>query len=246
MTLEAIAAVKIPPSEVRKVKEKLASSGHRVVALADGAAVHLGLKLTEASGGQLVARLRELLGDLLDQHDHPRGVPVYPASYAPDVTTFDALVEELGEGADWVALDAGDAEQDPMAAAAGLLGEAGVDLEALQRQMASGDPNALMESAMGLAQQLADSGKLGEMQQAMAGMLGGRDPREMLAQSGIDVAALEQQVATMDAATLQQLGVSPEQMRQALQETGGDPRAALEKLGVRVEEPGDDDDADAT
>lgn len=237
MTLEAVAAVKVPPSEV---KEALSSSGQRVVALEDGAAVHLGVKMTEASPAQLAARLRELLGDLLDRHDHPRGVPVYPASYAPDVKTFDALVEELGEAADWVPIAEEDGEEDPMAAMAGLLGGAGVDLGALQQQMMGGDPNALMESAMQMAQQLADSGKLGELQEAMSGMFGGMDPREMLAQSGIDVSEIEQRVAAMDEETLERLGVSPERMRRALEETGGDPQAALEKLGLTG--PADDDE----
>ena len=93
---------------------------------------------------------------------------------------------------------------------------------------------------MQLAQKLADSGKLGEVQQAMAGMMGGMDPREMLAQSGIDVAALEQRVASMDPATLQQLGVSRESVERALAETGGDPRAALERLGLPA--PSEDDE----
>lgn len=241
MTLEAVAAVKVPPAEV---KEALASSEHRVVALDDAAAVHLGVKMTEASPEQLAGRLRALLGDLLDRHDHPRGVPVYPASYAPDVKTFDALVEELGEAADWISLDDEPEAEDPMAAMAGLLGGAGVDLEALQQQMMGGDPNALMESAMNLAQQLADSGKLGELQEAMSGMLGGVDPREMLAQSGVDVAAIEQQVASMDAATLERLGVSPERMKQALEESGGDPEAALAKLGIGGEAPPAEGDGD--
>ena len=236
MSLEALAALKIPAADVRAALP----ADVKATELDDGVVVALGVKLTEAEPEELAARLRQLVGNALDAHDHPRGVPVYPASYAPEATTFDALVEELGEAADWISVEDEPDAGDPMAAMAGLLGDAGVDLGALQAQMASGDPNALMESAMQLAQQLADSGKLGEVQQAMAGMMGGMDPREMLAQSGIDVAALEQKVASMDPATLQQLGVSRESVERALAETGGDPRAALEKLGLPA--PSDDEE----
>lgn len=242
MSLEAVAAIKVPPADV---KATLAAGEHPVAELEDATVVRLGVKLTEASPEQLASRLHELLGGLLDRHDHPRGVPVFPASYAPEATTFDALVEELGEAADWIAIDQ-PAEDDPMAAMAGLLGGAGVDLAALQQQMASGDPSALMDTALQLAQQLADSGKLGEVQQAMAGMMGGVDPREMLERSGIDVGAIERRVASLDAETLQRLGVSPEQMRRALEEAGGDPRAALERLGLPAATGDDDGDGGDT
>lgn len=242
MSLEAVAAIKVPAADV---KAALQTSEHSVATLEGGAVVYLGAKLTEASPQELAGRLRQLLGDLLDRHDDPRGVPVFPASYTPEATTYDALVKELGEAADWIPLAEEPADDDPMAAMAGLLGGAGVDLGALQQQMASGDPNALMESAMQLAEQLAASGKLGEVQQAVAGMMGGMDPQQMLAQSGIDLADLERQITSMDPATLERLGVSPEHMQRALEEAGGDPRAALEKLGVTglpPRPPGDEPD----
>lgn len=241
MTLEAVAAIKVPPGEV---KAKVAPSGQRVLALDDAAAVHLGVKMTEASPEALAARLRELVGDeLLARHEHPRGVPVYPASYAPDASTFDALVEELGEAADWIRVDEDAAEEDPFAAMAGLLGGAGVDLEALQQQAASGDPNALMQSAMQLAQQLADSGKLGELQEAMSGMLGGVDPRELLAQSGISAEELERRVGALDPAALEELGVDQDTLERALAESEGDPAEALRRLGLDPAATDDDDEA---
>jgi hypothetical protein len=159
---------------------------------------------------------------------------VYPASYAPEATTFDALVEELGEAADWIRLEA-PAPADPFAALTSALGGAGVDLDALAGQLQGQDPNALMQQAMGLAQQLAESGQLGDVQRAMMDMMGGvgMDPEALLVQSGVDVEAMREMLG--DPATLERLGLSPEQLEQLYERTGGDPAAAMQQLGLSPE-----------
>jgi thiamine monophosphate kinase len=165
-------------------------------------------------------------------------VPVYPASYAPAATTFDALVDELGEAADWVRVAGAEepAPQDPFAALTSALGGAGVDLESLAGQLQGQDPNALMQQAMGLAQQLAESGQLGDVQRAMMDMMGGlgMDPQALLVESGVDVEAMREVLE--DPSTLERLGLSPDQLEQLYQQTGGDPRAAMAQLGLSPEQ----------
>ncbi|HJL16439.1 MAG TPA: Clp protease N-terminal domain-containing protein [Sandaracinaceae bacterium LLY-WYZ-13_1] len=238
MSLEAIAVVKIPPAEVRRALEAMPEAERPAVrALDDATAVPLGMDLT-ASPDALGARLRELLGDALDAHGSPKGVPLHPASHVPEATSYDAVVEELGAGADWIPSDAlapAEATEDPFAALSGALSGAGVDLNALAGQVQGQDPNALMETAMGLVQQLAQSGQLEDVQQAMMQSMGGMgmDPSALLARSGVDLEQLQRMA--QDPATLERLGVSPEQLEEAFRQTGGDPQAALAKLGVTPE-----------
>jgi hypothetical protein len=92
-----------------------------------------------------------------------------------------------------------------------------------------------MQQAMGLAQQLAESGQLGDVQRAMMNMMGGvgTDPEALLAQSGVDVEAIREVLD--DPAALERLGVSPAQLEQLYEQTGGDPQAAMKQLGLSPE-----------
>lgn len=205
--MNAIAVLKVSPSVVfaalpEEGGARRAKSGEAVTveALEDAVKVHLGVSLASEPEA-LAARMHELLGELLDLHEPTRGVPVYPDSHALAAKKWNEVVDELGEAADWIPVQAAD----PMQALMGGMG--GMDLGAMMQQM-GGDPEALMQQAMQMAQQLAQSGDLGDLTKMMGGMggAGGQMPdlgalanqaREMIEKDPGLEQRLQQQVEQM-------------------------------------------------
>lgn len=209
MALDAIAILHVPPTVVHEALPaskddaalRVGKNGEpvRVVPLADAVCVHLGVPLASEPDA-LADRLDDLLEDLLDVHDDARGVPVYPSTYALAAKSWAEALDELGEAADWIDVDA---ELDnPMAALLGGLG--GGDMAAMMQQMQGlgpgGDPAAMMETAMKMMGQLAESGALADLAKAMSGAMPATDPRaalEQLGGAGMDLDALTKQAQAM-------------------------------------------------
>jgi hypothetical protein len=163
----------------------------RILALEDATIVHLGIPIT----GELGPRLRALLGNLLDAHADPRGVPVYPTSYTLAAKTWDAAVEELGEAAEWVRLE------NPRAAMADMLGAFGLgagEIADIERAVASGDRDQLFSSALRMAQEMADRGDFAELAQRMNEQdLGNALDPSQLQGMGVDLEALTREAQRM-------------------------------------------------
>jgi hypothetical protein len=229
MTKHAAAILHLAPSRVRDRfpaadgdDVRVAANGEDVAlaALEDATVVHLGVSIG-AEPEQLAERMRALLADLLDAHEEPRGVPVYPSSYELQATTWAAAIEELGEAADWVEVR----EEDSAGGMAGLLGAFGIDpgslgafgidpkqLEALEGTLGGIDQEKLMSSAMRMAEAMARSGALDDLAKRMHvfGPKDGEDPRRDLEREdageerckdlGFDVQALAEQARELLAA----------------------------------------------
>src|SRR5690606_1901739 len=114
---------------------------------------------------ELAERLEDLLGELLDEHDDERGVPIYPSSHALEARTWAAAIEELGEAADWVRLDEGGTGGIGDMLKAFGMGEE--DLKQMESLLAGGDRSALLSSAMRMAKEMAESGALEEFAKRM-------------------------------------------------------------------------------
>lgn len=178
MTKQAAAIVRIEPARVRdafaaiegKEDEYTGANGEPfgIVALDDATVVQLGISIA-SEPEELAERLEALLGELLDAHADPRGVPIYPSSHALEATGWDAAIEELGEAADWVSLEEDGGGLGDMLKAFGL-GAGG--LEDVQKIFAEGDRSALLSSAMRMAQEMAESGALEDLAKRMRIMQG--------------------------------------------------------------------------
>ncbi len=177
MTKQAAAIVRVEPGRVRDAfaaiegKEDVYAGANGdpfgIVALDDATVVQLGISIA-AEPAALADRLESLLGELLDAHTDPRGVPIYPSSHALEATSWDAAIEELGEAADWVSLEAGGGVGDIFQAFG--LGEGA--LEDVQKIFAEGDRSALLSSAMRMAKEMAESGALEDLAKRMRIMQG--------------------------------------------------------------------------
>lgn len=179
MTKQAAAIVRIEPGRVRDAfaaiegKEDAYTGANGepfgIVALDDATVVQLGISIA-SEPEELAERLEALLGELLDAHADPRGVPIYPSSHALEATGWDAAIEELGEAADWVSLegDGGGGIGDMLKA----FGLGAGELEDVQKIFAEGDRSALLSSAMRMAQEMAESGALEDLAKRMRIMQG--------------------------------------------------------------------------
>lgn len=174
MTKEAAAIVRIDPARVRdafaaaegKEDVRIGDNGEAfaIVALDDATVVHLGIPIA-SEPVELADRLEDLLGELLDEHDDDRGVPIYPSSHALQARTWEGAIEELGEAADWVSLDEGDAGGLGDVLKAFGVGEK--ELEEMEGLLAGADRSALLSSAMRMAKEMAESGALEELAKRM-------------------------------------------------------------------------------
>jgi hypothetical protein len=163
MTIAAIALVRLPAS---KIPEK---SLFR--ALEDGALVKVGASFDE-DPEELFDSLVDVLGDVIDEHDDERGVLMIPDVARPSAKTYDAIVEEIGEGGTW----AREPETALGGGAAGLGDMLGQMMQAvgpgtlaeIQRAMSAADPAALEE-----AKRAVESATSGGGSASIEALLGG-------------------------------------------------------------------------
>jgi hypothetical protein len=200
----------------------------RIAALEDATIVHLEVGIG-SEPSELAARLRELLGELLDAHDEPRGVPVYPSSYALEARSWAAAIEELGEAADWVKIEedvAGLGGMGDMLRAFGL--DPGA-LAGMGQHLGAGAGEDMLAAAMRAAEEMSQQGAFKDLAERMRGMGVPEDPQKLLEQmggpGGLDLEALAEQAQRM----LSQNPELAEQLAKALE--GGD-----------GEDDGEDDD----
>ncbi len=201
MSMNAIAVLRIGPDVVRAA---LPTGGEvpRIDALENATLVHLGVPLT-AEPAALAHRLAGLVGDVLAAHTEPRGVPIYPESYTLRATSWDAAIEELGDGADWIPI----LESRPaMPDLSAMLGAGGAEqMAAFAEQLRGGGGADMLQQAMQMAQQLAESGALQGLAQRMAGATSpeealeqmGAGPEALGALGGLDLSAMAAQAQSM-------------------------------------------------
>lgn len=203
----------------------------------DAAALYLGVGLGFGEPDVMGVLVATALGEVIDQHDDPRGVPLIPDSYEPQASTWDGIVEELGDAADWVPVDSASPQEDPMQALLGAFGPGGPggpDLMSLAAQLQGQDPATLMQQAMQVAQQLAQSGGFAQIQQTIQQMMPGMalpgmamPPQRELVDAQLDDAQGEAATAPpvdLDAMTRQAqalIDANPQLMQQLLSQLGG-------------------------
>jgi hypothetical protein len=124
------------------------------IALEDATLVYTDLPF-ETDRTELTDQLADLLDEALDDHEDARGLYVFPTVVKPKAKTYEAVLEELGEGGEWLAMGATApmmSLQDAMASMS----------EMLPAEMRSGFDQAVqnaggMESAVAQAQALLQS-----------------------------------------------------------------------------------------
>lgn len=209
--MKAVAILHVDPEVAETSLE-----GVSLTKLEDCVLLPLGVPLA-SDPAQLGARVREIAGPVVDVHREPRGVPLFPDSVTLEATTWAAAIEELGEAADWVQPQ----PANPMASMEGLLGALGAggqmpegmpDLGAMAEQLQGEQGAALLEQAMQMAQQLAQSGALEDFAKAMGG------PQTIPAPppEGMPEADESQpQQGSLDPEMLRQMGLDPEALQDA-------------------------------
>ncbi len=145
----------------------------QVKRLEDATLVHTGVGFGEDLE-TLAYAIRTSVGDALDHHDDARGIFVLPDVAAPKATTYDGVIEEIGEAGEWVrAMPAGEVPASLIEAPEG-------SFEAMmgQAMQALGDTN-LADIQRALAS--GDFGALEQLQKKMAAAVGGEDALNALA-----------------------------------------------------------------
>lgn len=223
MSLEAVAVIHLPPAAVAAWPEAdgkrtaLDGRAYAVSAIDDALLVHTGVSLAALDADALAEQLHDMFGDALEAHEHERGVPIFPASYSPNATTFAGLVEELGEAAEWITIwdDADDEAADPFAALAGGM----PDPAQLQAMLGGAGGGNLLEAAMQMAQQLAGTEAFQDLKDKAAS---GEavDPSQALASMGIDAGGLD--LSAMAAQAQQMLSQNPDLAAQLGAALGGE------------------------
>lgn len=159
----------------------------------DATAIRLGLPLGSEEPEVMGTLIAVALGDLVDEHDDPRGVPLYPESYEPKARTWSGLLEELGEALDWAPIEGPEIvspEQGP-----GAMGPGMEDLASMAAQMQAMMPPEMLQQAMQMAQRLAQSGSMDEIEKAMQQMMQGGAPGA--GPMGMDLEAMAKQAQQM-------------------------------------------------
>lgn len=226
MSKQAVAIVRIDPGTVRSAlasaggeDQRVGANGEtfRIGALDDATLVHLGIAIG-SEPGELAARIRGLMGDLLEAHAEARGVPLYPSSYALEARTWGAAIEELGEAADWVKVQA-DAPEG-MADTLRAFGLDASQVAEMGRHLQGAGGEDMFAAAMQAAREMSESGAFQDLAERMRGAGLGADP-SALAGVGLDAMGLDLEALTKEAQRV--LAENPdleEQLRRALE--GGD------------------------
>ncbi|MEM9067928.1 MAG: hypothetical protein AAGE52_05455 [Myxococcota bacterium] len=196
MPIDAVALVRIPLDAVKgalgdEVEELTFESPRGPVALEplhDAVRIHLGVRFDSEPADVGIA-VRHILGDAADLHSDERGVYVYPDIARSRETTYDAVLEDMGEGGMWVPLasaeDARLGADETMGLFDAVQGMMGGDLLG-QVQAALSDPGGdAMQSLAGLASQLLENPELRQSVQSAAEklMAGGQLPGEVAGDS---------------------------------------------------------------
>jgi hypothetical protein len=159
----------------------------RVETLVGGQLLHTSLPFA-SEPEELAELIRGLVGEpLAEGHDDERGVFLIPSIAAPKAKSYDAVIEEVGEGGVWAPWQAATAQGMPDLSSmlSGMLGGlAGSPAFAAAAAQLQSDPNALREASQALPGLLNDPAQLSElMNQARAHM---PELGEMLRGMGVD------------------------------------------------------------
>lgn len=131
MAIHAIALLQIKPGAGA---DALPLGAARVETLDDSILLHTGARFASEPTALSYA-VHALLGDeLASQHRDPRGVLFIPDVAAPTARSYEAVIKEVGEGAEW----------GPPLSGAGAAAEG---LEALLGNMLASMPNSVMQTA---------------------------------------------------------------------------------------------------
>ena len=192
--------------------------------------------------------LRRDLGTLVEAHADERGVFVYPSVAQLQATTYEAALEELGEGGMWVAIpeseDARVGPNDALGVFQGLAGGLGPDLIGQVQQMVGnmpkGDdgqpqlPAGLAEFARGFLENPEMRGMIEGMAQQVLGGDGLPDDLLGKAQEAAEKATAANPELAAQAHSMPDLG-SPDAIRELAQKLGI-------STGAESEDDGDTDD----
>jgi hypothetical protein len=182
MPIEALALLRL----------KTLNISARVDRLDDAVLVHTGHSFaTEPE--QLVEALEALIGESsLAQHDDPRGVLFVPDVAAPKAQSYDAVVDEVGEGGVWAApaLASYGSSPDFGALLGNMLAQLPPSLLSAASSAAQGDRGALDAVSAQVQALLGSSPQLQQLAGQLGGMLGQPTPGAS-AEPGSELAALE-------------------------------------------------------
>lgn|GEM_PF-3524096 len=193
MGIDAIALLHVPFEEVRGAFAVGPSASRlhlvgadgvtfAVDALDDGVLVHT-FHAFAADPDEIATLVRGRMGPLLDRHDEPRGVFVFPDVASPKGRTYGAVLDEIGEAGEWVPkVDADHVPERFRDAGVGALESlvaqvtAGIGVDAiadLHRALAGGDAGAFEKAQAEFVEKLSALGNLDELtaqlQQALEG-----------------------------------------------------------------------------
>ncbi|HOT10354.1 MAG TPA: hypothetical protein PK710_11315, partial [Polyangiaceae bacterium] len=124
-------------------------------AFEDATGIRMQVALGYAEPEVMGALVAAVLGDLVEEHDDPRGVALYPETYQPRARTWAGLLEEMGDALDWA----------PLESAEVMLGDFGSELDfqgdlvSLMAQMQEQVSPEMLEKAMRFAQHLIGNGQ---------------------------------------------------------------------------------------
>jgi hypothetical protein len=188
MPIEALALLRL----------KTLQTTARVDRLDDALIVHTGQSFaTEPE--QLAEALTALVGEAaLAQHDDPRGILFVPDVAAPKTRSYDAVVDEVGEGGVWAppALDSYGPAPDFGALLGNMLAQLPPSLLSAASSAAQGDRGALEMVSAQVQALLGSSPQLQQLAGQLGGMLGQPTPGASTP-AGSELAALEDMFASL-------------------------------------------------
>lgn len=199
MSITTVALVKLPksvfdalpradeaPSDPSNVRVRVGSGSCELRLLDDGALVYTPVAF-DREPDEVIDVLWDLFGDHFADHDDDRGVFVIPSVARPRMGTYAAVIEEIGDVGEWIAIDedGDDADEargevvdadappgDLMSMIAGITSSLGPDaMQSIQSAMMSGDPRALAAAQQRMAATLSQRGDLMAQIQGLMGML---------------------------------------------------------------------------
>lgn len=135
-------------------------SGMRAEALDDAVLLYTGMPFA-SEPTELTAKLQAVLGDVLDEHEDPRGVFVLPDVAGPKARSYLDVIDEVGEGGAWIPL----AQGGPFGLPDGL-GALGAVLGSMLQNM----PESVLEAASAAAR--GDMAAFSQVSDQVASLMG--------------------------------------------------------------------------